>query len=113
MSEKVDITLEPEFSLRCLLSVFSNKPSGFGYPLTKEVPGHLVAQGKTRHVIETAGQLFCLDQQIAGSRKDHLVGRGTVAWKARLMSQCEIKMTKFFCVEASWTQMGGNTKGIY
>lgn len=31
VSEKVDITSETEKFLRCLLSVFSNKPSELGY----------------------------------------------------------------------------------
>lgn len=52
VSMNVDITLEPEEFLRSLLSVFSKKPSQLGYPYGKEVPYHLVAEGKTHQVIE-------------------------------------------------------------
>ncbi len=77
-SGKVDIISEPQKFLSCLLSVFSNQASKLGYPYTKEVPRHLKAQRKTHHVIEIDRRLFCLDQQIAGPSKNHLVSRGTV-----------------------------------
>lgn len=82
----------------------------FKYPFAKEAPHHLVAQGKTLHVIKIDGNLLCLDEQIAGPWEDHLIGRGTVTWKAHLMSGDQTKNGKVFCVKASWAQMEGETR---
>ena len=112
-SKKVDITLEPDVFLHCLLAVFSNKPSELGYPCAKEIPRHVPAQGKTHHVIEIDGNILCLDKQIAGPWKDHLVGRGTVAWKAHLISNDPEKDGKLFCVKASWAQMERKHEGHF
>ena len=112
-SRKVDITLEPEVFLHCLLAVFSNKPSDLGYPCAKEIPRHVPTQGKTHHVIEIDGNILGLDKQIAGPWKDHLVGRGTVTWKAHLMSDDPEKYGKLFCVKASWVQMERKHEGHF
>lgn len=50
-------------------------------------------------------------KQIAGPWKDHLVGRGTVTWKAHLMSDDPEKDGKLFCVKASWAQMDRKHEG--
>lgn len=73
MSERVNITSETEKFLRCLLLVFWNKSNELGYPSVKEAPHRLAAQGRTNHVIEIDGNLLCLDKQLAGPWKDHLI----------------------------------------
>lgn len=112
-SKKVDITLEPNLFLHCLLAVFSNKSSELGYPCANDIPRHVLAQGKTHRVIEIDGNILCLDEQIAGPWKDHLIGRGTVTWKAHLMSDDLEKDGKLFCVKASWAQMERKHEGYF
>ena len=112
-SRKVDITLEPNVFLHCLLAVFSNEPSELGYPCAKEIPRHVPAQGKTHHAIEIDSNILCLDEQIVGPWKDHLVGRGTVTWKAHLMSDDPEKDGKFFCIKVSWAQMERKHEGHF
>lgn len=66
VSRKVDITLEPNVFLYCLLAVFSNEPSELGYSCAKEISRHVTAQGKTHHAIEIDSNILCLDKQITG-----------------------------------------------
>lgn len=79
----------------------------------KKLPRHVPAQGKIHHVIEIDGNILCLDKQIAGPWKYHLVGRGTVTWKAHLISDDPEKDCKLFCVKASWAQMERTHEGYF
>lgn len=86
-------------------------PGELGYAGAKEIPRHVPANGKTHHVIEIDGNVLCLDEQMASPRKDHLVGCGTVAWKARLMSGDLEKEGEVFCFKGSWAQMERKHEG--
>lgn len=113
VSGRVDITLNPEVFLHCLLGLFLNKPSELGYSCAKEIPHHVPAQGKTLQVINMDGNVLCLDKQIAGPWTDHLAVRGTDTLKAYLISDDQEKDGNFFCVKASWAQMERKHKGYY
>lgn len=109
VSMNVDITLEPEEFLRCLLHIGVLKETQPAWvPIWQGSTIPSSSRGKN-----TPGywDLLCLDKQITGPREDHLIGRGTEAWKAHLMS--DLLGGKFFCVKASWAHIKRQHEGHY
>jgi serine/threonine protein kinase len=114
-SEHLDIEIETDKFIKCLLGVFCHEPSRLGYPAGKEVPFHKRGpDNKLLQVVTVGGRQLYLYDQEAGPLRGHLVGRATVAFRAKLVNpEGEKETGRDWCYKSSWPQKLRKHEGDY
>jgi len=116
VSEPLDIKNDTAKFIRCLLGVFYHKPSRLGYPAGETAPTQLIdpEDGTLRQVVNVKGRQLYLGEQHAIPPRDHLVSRGTCAFKAKLVHPKEGEGKGWiWCYKSSWPQQQRTHEGKY
>jgi hypothetical protein len=114
-SEVLDIKTDTDKFIKCLLGAFCNEPSRLGYPAGKGAPFHKSGpDNRLLQVVTVDGRQLYIDGQEAGPPGDHLVGRATVTFKAKLVDPKGGEKTGWdWCYKSSWPQKLRKHEGHY
>jgi hypothetical protein len=98
-----------------LLGVFYHKPDRLGYPAGRYAPFHKHGpDNRLRQVVTVGDRQLYIDDQEAGPPRDHLVSRGTMVFKAKLVDPRGEEMTGWdWCYKSSWAQKVRTHEGVY
>ena len=112
-SEAIDIVACPTVFVRCLIGAFCHSAGRLGFPNGPSAPRHEKVNGILRQVVTVKDKELYLIDQVSGPVRDHLVSRGTTAFKAKLLSPKGSEGDKVYCFKSSWSQKARRHEGEY